>query len=428
MLFEHNTRFLLFKILITLLGSLVITTALLRLRTGCKKTLLTFAVYIALTTAVSFFIYRFWNWHTLACLCLLTAALPSIFVLNSISREPPMRLLFIWSSAVLISAYITGYSTLLNRLLHGNELTDSVLRLGMYGLCALLEFIFLRRPFLQAANTITTSWGILSLIPCSLTVFSIILGQYPENYTQNPDSVIPICFMGIVVAIIYFAIFHYLWTQYKYQMKEKNREILELQISNIRKNAADTKRKAEMAKMARQDAYALMSHITALAGEGNAKAILDLINQASDESTTAALNSYADDPILNATLNAYLGRAENSGITLETHLSFPKVLPVDSAEFSICLANALENAIKACEKLPKNERKILVRCICQPNLMFKIENTYKGKISFTRDGLPKTTLSGHGIGTRSVMAFCEKYNAVYSFKAEAGWFQVTVAL
>lgn len=66
-------------------------------------------------------------------------------------------------------------------------------------------------------------------------------------------------------------------------------------------------------------------------------------------------------------------------------IAIPETLPVDSAELSICFANALENAIKACEKLPTNERKIIIRCIHKPAFMFEIKNPYQGKVSLGRN-------------------------------------------
>lgn len=105
-----------------------------------------------------------------------------------------------------------------------------------------------------------------------------------------------------------------------------------------------------------------------------------------------------------------------------------ETLPVDSAELSICFANALENAIQACEALPQNEREIIVKCIYKPKFMFEIANTYKGRVSFGRDGLPQSSVPNHGIGTRSIMAFCQKHNAFWDFTAEGGWFKITIAV
>jgi len=399
-----------------------------RFRSNYKKCLLIFAIYLVSTMAVSFCIVYFYGYLFFSRIFLFVISLPFVFIFFIISDEFPAQLIFTCASHILFSLYVAVSITLLNAFIHGNEVTDIILRLLVYSVVILLEFLFLRRIFLQIADTITQGWGILSLIPCAFIVLGVTIGQFPTNYTKTPSSIVLIYLLGGVNIIIYYAIFKYLWTQYNLSMEEQNREILELQLQNIRSQAADTKRKTEITQMLWQDTLHMLSAIGTLAKAGNTEAILDYVKERSSLDNTAALARYCNDPILNATLSTYLGRAENSGIMLEIHLSIPDTLPVDSAELSIFFANALENAIIACEKLPKYKRKIIVKCIQKPKLMFEISNPYKGKITFARNGLPYAPTTGHGIGTRSIMAFCEKYGAFYVFAAEDGWFTVTVAL
>ena len=58
----------------------------------------------------------------------------------------------------------------------------------------------------------------------------------------------------------------------------------------------------------------------------------------------------------------------------------------------------------------------------------EIENPYKGIITFGKNGLPVSNRIGHGFGTRSILAFCEKHDAFYSFSAEDGWFKIMITL
>ncbi len=132
----------------------------------------------------------------------------------------------------------------------------------------------------------------------------------------------------------------------------------------------------------------MLSGIAALAKEGNAKAILELVSESTELNRISTPSYYCSDPILNATLTACLEKARNLGITIEHHLAIPESLPVDSAELSICFANALENATKACAELPENERKIIIRCICRPAFMFEIANPYKGQITHGKKQTP----------------------------------------
>nr|WP_325181205.1 GHKL domain-containing protein [uncultured Oscillibacter sp.] len=115
-------------------------------------------------------------------------------------------------------------------------------------------------------------------------------------------------------------------------------------------------------------------------------------------------------------------------IAIDIHLVLPEELPVDALELSIVFANALENAIQAVKELPDDQRHIICKSVKYPRFIMEIANPYAGEIVFDRRGIPTTNRPEHGIGTRSIVAFAEKYNALYLFRAEGGWFKVRVAV
>ena len=61
-------------------------------------------------------------------------------------------------------------------------------------------------------------------------------------------------------------------------------------------------------------------------------------------------------------------------------------------------------------------------------MMFEIENPQPDRITFGRNGLPHLPEGGMEAHIRSIVAFCEKYDAFYTFTAEDGWFKVMVTL
>lgn len=428
MIFDDNAAFHTYRTLVAIFGTLGMFASTSLMKPNYKKNLLLFSGYAVYVTLLCFISIRLWGFLPLLQSGMFTISLPGVIMSYLISDTSVSRHIFNCLTQLLLSLYLIISVTLLNHLFGGTLLSNAISLPLAYLTVIFLEFFFLRSIFLNIANTVIKGWGILALIPSSFFVLAMILEAYPTYSMQTPSSIVLLYLLGAVILIIYFAIFKYLWTQYNLSMEEQNREILELQLQNIKSQAADTKRKAQQAQMLRQDTLHMLSAVGTLAKAGNTKAILDYVKKASSLDNSPAFTRYCSDPILNATLSTYLGRAKNSGIIVETYLSIPNPLPVDSAELSICFANALENAIKACERLPKNERKIIVKCIHKPKLMFEIANPYKGRVSFGRNGLPQASKDGHGIGTRSIMAFCEKHNAFYSFTAENGWFKVVIAL
>lgn len=428
MIFDNNTAYQIYRIIVAIFGTLGMVIATTPMKKDYKRNLLFLGGYAVYSIAFTFFFMHFFGFLSFLRSVVFTISLPGVIMIYIAADTSISRHVFKCLSQLLLSLYLLISLTLLNTLFKGTLLSNAILMLSAYLAMIALEFFFLRKLFLDITETNSREWWILALIPISFFIYVMTLALYPVHYTQNP-SFIPLFYLsGIVIAIIYYAVFQYLRTQYQYQMDEQNREILEMQIQGIKKHTEDTKRNATEVKLVWQDTYKMLSGIAALAKEGNAEAILKSISEASKLSRMNIPAYYCSDPILNATLTAYIGQAENAGITIEHHLAIPETLPIDSSELSICFANALENAIKACKNLPKNERKIIIRCIHKPAFMFEIENPYKGSITFGKYGLPVSTRIGHGFGTRSILAFCEKHNAFYSFSAKDGWFKVMITL
>lgn len=428
MIFDNNMAYQIYRILLSIFGTLGMIISITPMKKSHKRNLLILGGYVVYAVVFSCLSLRFLGFVTFLRSAVFTVSLPGVAAIYMAADTSIPRHIFKCLSQLLLSLYLIISMTLLNTLLGGSLLSSAILLFFAYTAMIFLEFFFLRTYFLDMIEIITKGWGILTLIPSSFLLFVMVLVLHPVHYTQNPSFVILFYMTGSVILIIYYAVFQYLRTQYQYQMDEQNREILEVQMQGIKKHAEDTKRNAEEVRRIWQDTHRMLSGIAALAREGNAEAILSFVAESSALNPLTAPAHYCSDPILNATLTAYLSRAENSGITIDLHLAIPEILPVDSAELSICFANALENAIKACEELPRNERKIILRCIHKPAFMFEIENPYKRRITFGRNGLPISTKTGHGLGTRSIMAFCEKHNAFYDFSAEGGWFRVMITL
>ena len=100
---------------------------------------------------------------------------------------------------------------------------------------------------------------------------------------------------------------------------------------------------------------------------------------------------------------------------------------MDEVELATVFANAIENAINACQKLRPDQRRIEVKVLSSPRFMLQISNTYAGKILFDENNIPVSREEGHGLGTRSIVAFCNKNKAFYEFKADLDYFRLRIS-
>ena len=127
---------------------------------------------------------------------------------------------------------------------------------------------------------------------------------------------------------------------------------------------------------------------------------------------------------MDAVLSSYLHKAEIRHIQINHKIAFPEQIPVNESELATVFANALENAINACEKLDPEKRFIEIKVLNHPRFIVQISNSFDGNIEFDKNGIPVSHESGHGFGTRSIVAFCEKNNAFYQFKTSGDKFSL----
>ncbi|MDO4270940.1 MAG: GHKL domain-containing protein [Eubacteriales bacterium] len=194
-------------------------------------------------------------------------------------------------------------------------------------------------------------------------------------------------------------------------------ELLSARVSALQ-NRLETARAADEAiRIERHDLRHKLQTLAALVEKDEKAEALAYIGASQarlDETKPARL---CPDLVLDAVLSSYFDQARRRGIRVDANLAFPDKLPADAAELSTVFANALENAIHACEKLPAGTpRRIEVAVVPVPHFCVEIANTCGGTVELDGDGFPVSHEPGHGVGTRSMAAFFEKYKAVYQYK------------
>ena len=90
------------------------------------------------------------------------------------------------------------------------------------------------------------------------------------------------------------------------------------------------------------------------------------------------------------------------------------------------LSNALENALHA--SIETEEKFIQVQ-LAERNqtLLIQISNPFIGTVSF-QNGMPVSTQTGHGFGTKNIAAIADSYHGQFQFFAKDEIFTVRVLL
>lgn len=358
----------------------------------------------------------------------LIGSVPSLIFLFVFSRQRNAQFVFLFCLCDTVCMWIELASGLIDYAVGGGGVVTLVLRLVTFPLLEYAVWRWLRRPFLELSHIVRRSWLLFAILTGVCYLILVLLSVYPTMIFQRPED-IPLAVMVLaLIALAYTTIFLALFEQYDMLKTQERQRVFEAQAMMMSRRVEDMHRTEEAMRIERHDMRHQLQTIVSLAQQGDKEALLDYIGAAQDRLNAIGSRSYCTNPILNAVLVNTAEQAEALGIALELSVVLPDELPVDALELSIVFANALENAIRAVEKLPPDQRRIVCKSVPAPRFMMEISNPYAGKVTFDREDLPVSGKPGHGIGTRSIAAFAEKYDALCRFQAEKGWFKVQLAV
>lgn len=358
----------------------------------------------------------------------LIGSVPTLIFFFLFSRQRNAQFVFIFCLCDTVCMWVELASGLIDYAVGGGGVVTLILRLVTFPILEYAVWRWLRRPFLKMSHIVRRSWLLFAILTGVCYLILVILSVYPTIIFQRPRD-IPLAAMVLTLIILaYTTIFLALFEQLHTLEAQERQQVFEAQAMMMYRRIEDMRHAEETIRIQRHDMRHQFQTIAALARQGDQTALLEYIGTSQEKLSAPVTQSYCANPTLDAVLVSVSERAQKLGITLETSIVLPAELPVDALELSIVFANALENAIQAVRELPLDRRRIVCKSVPQPQFLLEISNPYAGELAFDRNGLPVSSRPGHGIGTRSIVAFAEKYNALCRFRAENGWFKVQLAV
>ena len=264
----------------------------------------------------------------------------------------------------------------------------------------------------------------VSLLACLLSYF--FCGDVKERSTGIPLLLVMLFGLSVYVAIIH----SFKTITEQYAMREENqkmqgeREYLQLAAGNMSQRLVLMEEVSAQNSRAAHDRRHFNNVLLELLEQGKTAEGVALL-QGQNQATPIISKVYCENPAVNAAVCHYAGLAEQAGIPAEITLDIPDDLNVDALELSMVVSNLMENAIKACEHLPKNQTPYLrFTCRSVGRLLLEIENPCAEGTVLDKNGYPVAREEGHGIGSKSVLAFAKKYDGELLYKIENGVFRV----
>ncbi len=426
--FEESNPYLILRALFTVVASLAMMASLTEFRFPRKKLLKVLALYLCWVVLSNAVLLPLLGIARVLQIFLFTVTIPAVLLTYWAAKDSPAQAIFNYASQCVFSLLLAAAIHLVVARFGLPMWADMLLRCGLYLPLIYLEWRFLRGPFRRLIAILPDRWDILMPIPCAFCFYLVFIGVWPQTWVQNSAQAAYL-FLGLgVMAVVYFSLFRSLMNQYRFQQAQQNAALLAAQVSALRQRLQAAQAAEDALRIARHDMRHSFAAAAALVEQGDIPAALQLLGRGQQSLADAQINHWCQDPVLDAVLALYFQRAEEQGIALETELSFPPEIPVDTSELGMVFANALENAIEACLALPLSQRRIRCKVIHHPRFMLQIANPFSGQISFDAEGLPLPQRPGHGTGVLSIASFCRKNGASCYFTAENGWFILRMIL
>ena len=397
-------------------------------RCSRKAYLSSMVPFLVLLLGSNFYVIFRYGFPIYARYTAILATLPSLLYFYLVSQHRDGRFFFTFCLVDTSSIWLALATGLTDYAIGAEGLFNFFVRLAVMPLSLYIIYRWLRQPFLQLLHTVDRGWWLFTATTGLVYAILLTIGAAPVSIRERPEDM-PFVFMLLLfLPLTYATIFYVLFSQQKlYDLRTQERTYA-IQSTMIQSKARQIQEAAERVRIERHDLRHRLNLITELARSGDQEQLLKYLGSVQQSLTDTAPVRYCTNPILDAILTACFQQAQDAGIALETHLSIPEDLPVPPEELATVFANALENAVQACSRLPVSQRKLTCTCIQKPTLMLEVRNTYQPPVHFDTQGYPLSHAPGHGIGTHSIAAFCLKHKATCIYDADGTWFRLMISL
>lgn len=392
-------------------------------RLSVRKTIMITASTMIPLTVINLFLAFSLDADQMGLVMLLTLSLPSLAVFWPMAKYRDGRFFFTFCFVDTMVLVFIFFTQILN--FYTTPDTDIVMFISRLILYPLMEWITiktLRKPYLDVQRYTHSGWSIFAVISALFYVLMVLVFNYPKAITERPEYLPAALLLLVLIPFLYTHMITTLRRQQKLHEMIEQENILSLQVSSLTARIGELAAADEKFRMERHNFRHKMKTIASLLDAQQYAECRTLLSEYNEAMERTRAKRYCQHAVIDAVLSTYIQRAESKNIKVTFGFAFPDTLPVNETELATAIANALENAINACEKLDEDRRFIDIKVLCRPGFMIQISNSYEGEVDFDENGIPVNPEEDHGFGTRFIAAFCHKHDGFYDFVADGSKF------
>lgn len=268
---------------------------------------------------------------------------------------------------------------------------------------------------------------ILGLMPFVYYLFDYTMGVYTSLLYSGLEVVVE--FFGFMLCISYLLFVFLYFKQYEENLEaEQKNRLMELKRRQYEKEITAIRRSENEISILRHDMRHFLLNLSAYIENGETEKAEEYIESLITAADHTATRKYCKNEIVNIILSSHESEMEKGQIKFTYAIELPDMLPFSDVDITAILSNAIENAIKAVLKLPAEERIIHLELRMNGGkLLVSLKNRF-GEPPVLVDGIPMSTVPGHGIGTQSIRYMAEKLKGNCQFTLIDDYFVLQVIL
>ena len=261
-------------------------------------------------------------------------------------------------------------------------------------------------------------------------VFSVcfsmqIFGSYNIlNLNRVPDM---IAVTGMVILTIIFLVV-FLYSKNVIYLREQEQKD-KMQIAQLQQQFAYYQEKLKDEEKVRSVYHDMKNHLLVLQRQINSPETAEMVEKLQSQVAMYEDYEHTGNDILDIILKEKSETAREKHIALSVTADLNGVDFIEPLDVSIIFGNGLDNAIEASEKLPEEQRAILVKAGRVQNFFsVLIENSCLQNREYTKQRTTKSDDFLHGFGISNMQKAAEKYDGQLTIKCENEKFTLKILI
>lgn len=244
------------------------------------------------------------------------------------------------------------------------------------------------------------------LVPCVSILFETLLFMQ-ENISDVIYALSLICVVSLNFLVIY------LYDSISKLFNEKiETEIAKQEVKYYHKQAALIQENSQELKQLRHDMKNYTIALSELIRNNENKKALEYISSFSDILEPAKIYCNTGIVSVDSIVNYKFTRAEEMGVSIDSEITVPNNINLNSNDLIAILGNLLDNAIEASSKVEKKYIRFHMS-YDRGTVLIVLSNSYNGDLKLEGKNYKTTKKNNkalHGIGLKSIKSAVEKYN------------------